>query len=230
MKIQMTRAVRLMCMMAVTAVVLGVSGCGKPSVSVEPASLSEVPLTIEQTVTPEAAHSAPVIPMVTGKIQSGIPDVGTKVKAGQVLFQVDSSKYQAQAAGLRAQIAASAKRTVTVQSAGGGAPIDNSMEASLLKQGIITRAEYNRIKGRNASTASSQTVTTTGGVAPAGLTASLQSLEKAIADCSIRAPIDGVVSAVYAANDKMAVAGKPALIIRTGFSCGSQSGTSGKTG
>ena len=88
------------------------------------------------------------------------------------------------------------------------------MEASLLKQGIITRAEYNRIKGRNASTASSQTVTTTGGVAPAGLTASLQSLEKAIADCSIRAPIDGVVSAVYAANDKMAVAGKPALIIR----------------
>lgn len=214
MKIQMTRAVRLMCMMAVTAVVLGVSGCGKPSVSVELASLSEVLLTIEQTVTPEAAHSAPVIPMVTGKIQSEIPDVGTKVKAGQVLFQVDSSKYQAQAAGLRAQIAASARRTVTVQSAGGGAPIDNSMEASLLKQGIITRAEYNRIKGRNASTASSQTVTTTGGVAPAGLTASLQSLEKAIADCSIRAPIDGVVSAVYAANDKIAVAGKPALIIR----------------
>jgi RND family efflux transporter MFP subunit len=192
------------------AMLIGVAGCGKPSVTVTKATLSQVPLVVESTVTPEAAHSAPVIPMVSGAITSNVPDVGTKVKAGDVLFQIDSSRYEAQAEGLRAQIAAATAPTyVPVQQA----PADDSMEASLLRQGIITRAEYNRIQGRNAQAAAP--VQQSGGTAPEGLTASLQSLEKAIADCSIRAPIDGVIANVYVTNEnKNAVAGKPAMVIR----------------
>lgn len=205
-------------MMAGAALMLaGVSGCGKPSVSVTNASLSQVPLTIEDTVTPEAAHSAPVIPMVSGAItgDTQIPDVGTKVTAGQVLFQVDSSKYESQAEALRAQIAAATTpqtTTTVVQQA----PVDNSMEASLLQQGIITRAEYDKIQGRKGGGTQTVTVPSSGGgQAPQGLVASLQSIEKAISDCTIRAPIDGVISNVYITGDnKQAVAGKPALMIR----------------
>lgn len=50
--------------------VITVSGCGKPSVAVMTASLSQVPLSIDEDITLEAVHSASVIPMVSGTIIS----------------------------------------------------------------------------------------------------------------------------------------------------------------
>ncbi len=132
---------------ALSAVLL-LSGCGRPSVHVMKAEASQEPFTLETKAVPEALHVAPVIPSVSGGLLSDLPDIGTTVEAGDVLFRIDSSQYESQAAALEAKIAESASSAPGTSY--GGVPIDNSMEASLLKQGIITRAEYNRIKGRSA--------------------------------------------------------------------------------
>lgn len=189
--------------------VLLLSGCGKPSVHVMKAEASQEPFTLETKAVPEALHVAPVIPSVSGGLLSNPPDIGTMVEAGDVLFQIDSSQYESQAAALESKIAESASSAPAVSY--GGAPIDNSMEASLLKQGIITRAEYNRIKGRSAQAA----VPSAGaGQVDGNLASALAALQKTIAGCTVRAPISGIVSQVYIGDTHMAMAGKPALVIR----------------
>lgn len=190
------------------AAIFAFSGCGnQPSVHVLKAEMSREPFVYETKAPAEAVHSAPVIPAVSGGILTELPDVGTVVKAGDVLFKVDSSQYESQASALQQQLAASAAQN-TVSSGSYG--IDNSLEASLLKQGIITRAEYERIKGRQGAAAPFRSSS-----APdPALAASLQAVEKLIASCTVRAPIDGVISQVYAGDKKLAVAGKPALVIR----------------
>lgn len=186
------------------------SGCGsKPSVHVMKAVASQEPFTIETKVVPEALHVAPVIPAVSGGLVSNPPDIGTVVQAGDILFQIDASQYESQAAALQAQIAATTRPVVSSYS---GPAVDNSMEASLLRQGIITRAEYDRIKGRQGSAAPAQA--SSGGEVDGNLVASLQALQKTIAGCTVRAPISGVISQVYIGDTHMAMAGKPALVIR----------------
>lgn len=109
-------------------------GCGKPSVHVMTVKMEKVPFAMETRVVPEALHIAPVIPSVSGSLISGLPEVGQTVEAGEVLFQIDSSQYESQASALQAQISASSSVVH-----GAAAPVDdNSIEASLLRQGIIT--------------------------------------------------------------------------------------------
>ena len=192
--------------------VLLLSGCGnKPSVHVMKAEVSREPFTLETKAAPEALHTAPVIPQVSGNLISNPPDVGTVVQAGDTLFQIDSSQYESQASSLRSRI--SEASSVQTPSAGYSSPVsDDSLEASLLKQGIITRTEYDRIKGRKGS-ASVQSAAPVS-QPPAQLAASLQTLEKTIANCNVKAPISGVVSQVYIGDTRLAMAGKPALVIR----------------
>lgn len=183
------------------------AGCGNnPSVHVMKAEISREPFTVETKAIPEALHTAPVIPQVSGNLISNPPDVGTIVQAGDVLFQIDSSQYESQASGLRAQIAAASQSSAGTYAS----PVDNSLEASLLKQGIITRAEYERIKGRKGGGAPAVSPSRP----PAQLVASLQTLERTIASCTVRAPISGVVSQVYIGDSHLALTGKPALVIR----------------
>lgn len=190
------------------------SGCGStPSVHVMKAEVSREPFTIETKVIPEALHVAPVIPSVSGGLISNPPDIGTTVTAGDVLFQIDASQYESQAAALQAQIAAASQ---AVAAPAYSAPaVDNSMEASLLRQGIITRAEYERIKGRQGASAAPAPAAENGsGAVDQNLISSLQAVQKTIAGCTVRAPISGVVSQVYIGDTHMAMAGKPALVIR----------------
>ena len=176
------------------------SGCGsRPSVHVMKAQQSREPFTLETKAAPEALHTAPVIPQVSGNLISTPPDVGTVVNAGDELFKIDSSQYESQAAAPSYSYSAPA--------------VDDSLEASLLKQGIITRAEYERIKGRKGGTVQ-QAPAAAPAQAPAQLVASLQTLEKTIANCTVRAPISGVISQVYIGDTHLAMAGKPALVIR----------------
>ncbi len=186
------------------AAALLLSGCGKPSVHVMKAQAANEPFTLETKATAEALHAAPVIPSVSGGLVTNPPDIGTTVEAGDILFQIDSSQYESQAAALESQISQSAAPSVSY-----AAPVDNSMEASLLKQGIITQAEYNRIKGRQGV----QTVSPSRNV-DESLLASLRSVQQLIGACTVRAPISGVISQVYLGDTHMAMAGKPALVIR----------------
>ena len=180
-------------------------GCGKPSVHVMAVKMEKVPFAMETRVVPEALHIAPVIPSVSGGLISGLPEVGQTVEAGEVLFQIDSSQYESQASALQAQISASSPVVY-----GAAAPVDdNSIEASLLRQGIITRAEYDKIQGRKSVP---QEVSNSS--ANPGLAEALASVERAIAACTVRAPISGTVSQVYLGDTKIAAAGRPALLIR----------------
>ena len=180
-------------------------GCGKPSVHVMTVKIEKVPFAMETKAVPEALHMAPVIPSVSGSLISGLPEVGQTVEAGEVLFQIDSSQYESQASVLQAQISASSSMVY-----GAAAPVDdNSIEASLLRQGIITRAEYDKIQGRKSVP---QEVSNSS--ANPGLAEALASVERAIAACTVRAPISGTVSQVYLGDTKIAAAGRPALLIR----------------
>lgn len=189
-----------------------VSGCGKPAVSVTVAQKAAVPFVYEADVRPDALHTLPVIPQVSGKIVSELPDVGTAVAAGQLLFQIDASQYEAQAADIQSRIAAAS--AASVQQVYQPDPVDDSMEASLLQQGIITRAEYDRLRGKKSGgTYVQQTVPGSGEVDPAQI-AAFQAVQKAIADCTVTAPIDGIISQVYVSDNKVAAAGQPVLVIR----------------
>ena len=188
------------------AALLLLSGCGKPSVHVMKAQAASEPFTLETKATAEALHSAPVIPTVSGGLVSNPPDVGTVVEAGDVLFQIDSSQYESQAAALEAKISQSSRAAAVSY----GAPVDNSMEASLLKQGIITQAEYNRIKGRKGMQSAAPAAAAVDG----NLISSLQAVQRIIASCTVRAPISGVISQIYLGDTHMAMANKPALVIR----------------
>ena len=121
---------------ALSAVLL-LSGCGKPSVHVMKAEASQEPFTLETKAVPEALHVAPVIPSVSGGLLSDPPDIGTTVEAGDVLFRIDSSQYESQAAALEAKIAESASSAPAASY--GGAPIDNSMEACASSAFVCSR-------------------------------------------------------------------------------------------
>lgn len=196
--------------LGVCAIALGIaamllSGCGsKPQVKVMTAALSREPLVIETKVMPAALHAAPVIPSVSGTIVSAVPDVGTVVHAGDVLFQIDASQYEAQASALEAQIVNSRRTQPALP------PVDDSMEASLLKQGIITRAEYERIQGRKGITHQAAP----SGEADPSLAAAFQQIQQMIAACTVRAPIDGVISQNFIGDSHAAIIGKTALVIR----------------
>ena len=190
-------------------VTLVCSGCGKSSVHVRQVEKIKVPFVIEISSKAEVLHAEQVIPSVSGPVTSEIPEIGTKVEAGSLLFQIDASSYEAQAAALENQIA-------SFYSSGAERPAYNAgnedrMEESLLRQGIITRAEYEKIQGRKGNT--SRTLANRAVPAAEGLKESLETVRKSIAACGVRAPIDGTVFAVYLEKNKIAAAGQTAMVI-----------------
>ena len=129
-------------------------------------------------------------------------------------FQPSRRRHYCQCRG-RALAAASQAAAPSPSYSYSAPAVDDSLEASLLKQGIITRAEYERIKGRKGGNLQAAPAAAPAPAeAPAQLVASLQTLEKTIANCTVRAPISGVISQVYIGDTHLAMAGKPALVIR----------------
>lgn len=182
------------------ALALSLGGCAAPSVDVVRVKKQMAPFVYEADVRVEALHTLAVTPQVSGPIISDIPDIGTAIEAGQLLFQIDSSAYEAQRADLAGRMGAAA--------AAAPAP-DDSLEASLLRQGIITRAEYDRLRARRGVPAQSR--------APAADEASriaMQAVEQSIANCTVRAPISGIIARNYVTETKTAAAGQTALVIR----------------
>lgn len=190
---------------AAAVLAAALTGCGTPKVSVVHAQKQMAPFVYEAPAHLEALHTLSVVPLVSGPIISDLPDIGTVVQAGQLLLQIDPAPYEAQRDEMAARIAAG-----TVRASAPAPAADDSMEASLLRQGIITRAEYERLRARR-------------GRAPAPAAApqtdeasmiALQTAQKAVNDCTILAPISGIISQNYVADTKTAAAGQPALVIR----------------
>lgn len=181
----------------VVALVSLCSGCTKVSVHVENAKMVKKPFLYENKIKIEANQIMPITPTVSGKIVSGKPDIGQRVKAGDILFEIDSSSYKAELLKLSEKHSNS---SIVKE--------DDIPSLSLLKQGIITRAEYEKLiqkKGLVHSNTSNYDYTSQ---------SSLNVIEKIIESCTIRAPIDGVISEIYIGQDQMAISGKPSLVIR----------------
>ena len=176
------------------------SGCGTPVVDIAVATKTKAPLVYTATVKPEALHSLPVISQVSGTLLSPLPAVGTKVAAGDLLTEIDSAAYDAQIADIES-------RLQSLPAVVAAAPADDSsMEASLLRQGIITQAEYDRLCGRKSVQAG-----TSGG--NEALETALRAAQAAKEACRVTAPIDGIVAAVYETGDAV-TAGRPILLLR----------------
>ncbi len=178
------------------------SGCGTPSVEVVRAKKEMAPFVYETEARMDAVHTMEIVPRVSGTILSAVPDIGTALQAGQLLIQIDASPYEAQRADLMGRVSSA--------SAAPAAPVDDSMEASLLRQGIITRAEYNRLRARRGGAAVSAAAPATDEAARIAM----QAVQQAINDCTILAPISGIIAQNYVADSKTAAAGKTALVIR----------------
>ncbi len=184
--------------LALLAAVVLTGGCGKPSVDVVSAEKQVAPFVYEASVPLEALHSIEVVPQVSGPIVSDIPDIGTAVQAGQILFQIDASPYERQRDALMGRNPDSVS-----------APSDGGEAARLLEQQIITQAEYNRLVARAGGATSAAAPQTDD-----ALRIALESVYQAIRSCTVYAPISGVVVRNYAAGTRTAAAGQPALVIR----------------
>ncbi len=185
-------------MAAFVAAAFLLGGCGTPKVETTVAQKVRAPLVFTATVVPEALFSLPVIPQVSGTLLAPLPDPGTELCAGDTIADIDTSQYDAQIAEGEARLASQPAAAPSLEE-------DGSMEASLLQQGIITRAEYEKLRGKK-----SRTVAVSGNEA---MESALAAAKNARAACHITAPISGIVAKIYVQKN-VAQAGQPLLLIR----------------
>lgn len=111
-------------------------GAGGPlTVRAVPAVVKPMPVTIEAVGTVEAEHSVQVRAQVSGVLQSVMFKEGDKVKAGQVLFQIDPRTSQAQYNQALAQLARDKAQLENARA-------QQERLQPLLGREFITRQEY----------------------------------------------------------------------------------------
>jgi multidrug efflux system membrane fusion protein len=111
-------------------------GAGGPlTVRAVPAVVKPMPVTVEAVGTVEAEHSVQVRAQVSGVLQSVPFKEGDKVKAGQLLFQIDPRTYQAQYNQALAQLARDKAQLENARA-------QQERLQPLLGREFITRQEY----------------------------------------------------------------------------------------
>lgn len=125
-----------------------------------------------------AAKEVAVMPLIAGKVTGYNYDVGDNVKAGTVLFTVDSSTLHSQLLSAEANYSAAelgynnAKKTFE----------NNSL---LFDEGIISQAEMDQINYAYESAGANLNA----------LQIQINLLKKNIGDCSVTSPMNGVITA-----------------------------------
>ena len=167
------------------------AGCSRVSVHVQKAEFTKKPFVYEEEIKMEASQTIPIIPIVSGKIISGKPDIGQKVKVGDILFKLDTSKYEEELSSLSKK---SVNNEVSEE--------DDPAALSLVNQGIITKAEYNAVNEIQSQ-------------------AKLNTIAKIIEECTVKSPIDGVISELFIGENQSVMSGKPALVVsQNAYVCG----------
>jgi membrane fusion protein (multidrug efflux system) len=145
--------------------------------------------TVQLSGTLRPWREATVKAKVAGEIHSLSVREGDAVKQGQVIGRIDATDYRARSAGSEADVAAA-------QAALGVAEKNQATQESLLAKSFISRNAYDTTAGnRDAAKARLDATRAAADVA-----------RKALADTTLTAPIDGVVSARLAqAGERVAV-------------------------
>lgn len=199
------------------------AGCfGPKKVAVTEATQRDLPVRISSDANVTALNKATIEPATSGQVATLAVKVGDNVKQGQVVATLDTSSLQEQLNTLLTKIKEQATATVhaapqtTTVVPGAVSQADVERAREMMVNGIITEKEYATI----ASRAQTTTVTSGGGyvTTPGADTSSLQAaiaqVQAQIAQAQIVAPINGKVTAIYNEDRKVAIAGKPFMMIQ----------------
>lgn len=199
------------------------AGCfGPKKVAVTEATQRDLPVRISSDANVTALNKATIEPTTSGQVATLAVKVGDDVKQGQVVATLDTSSLQEQLNTLLTKIKEQATATVhaapqtTTVVPGAVSQADVERAREMMANGIITEKEYATI----ASRAQTTTVTSGGGyvTTPGADTSSLQAaiaqVQAQIAQAQIVAPINGKVTAIYNEDRKVAIAGKPFMMIQ----------------
>lgn len=199
------------------------AGCfGPKKVAVTEATQRDLPVRISSDANVTALNKATIEPATSGQVANLAVKVGDDVKQGQVVATLDTSYLQEQLNTLLTKIKEQATATVhaapqtTTVVPGAVSQADVERAREMMANGIITEKEYATI----ASRAQTTTVTsgggyvTTPGADTSNLQAAIAQVQAQIAQAQIVAPINGKVTAIYNEDRKVAIAGKPFMMIQ----------------
>lgn len=178
--------------------------CGKPPVPVEDIrpvrtlTVGATPTSASITYAGEvrARYDSTLSFRVGGKITQRAVDVGTPVKAGQLLAQLDPKDLLLSESAAQAQVAAARAQADVAE-------LDYKRVKDLLAKGFISKSEYDRQETQlKATKAQAEAV-----VAQAAVQANQTAYARLLADT------DGVVTAVLAESGQVVAAGQPVVEI-----------------
>ncbi len=190
------------------SLVIGLAGCAEQKQ--EPETVEKTVRTVQTTavstgnISSDFSYSgkvAPsrevsVVPTIPGKVVSYGFDVGDHVSEGAVLFQVDSTDLQNNLRSIEANYNATKLQMDNAKNT-----LDNNMV--LLEEGIVSQSEIDQMKLAYDSAQASLTA----------IQIQKENLEKNIADCTVKSPINGVVSVRGVEIGSFASQGAPAYTL-----------------
>ena len=178
----------------------GKGGGGPLFVKAVPAVTKAMPVLIEAVGTVEPEHSVQVRAQISGVLQTMTFKEGDRVKAGQLLFQIDSRTFQAQYNQALAQLARDKAQLENAR-------VQEKRLEPLLKREFITRQEY------EVAVTSAKSLEATVQADQAAAEQARIQLEYA----RIRAPISGRTGAVAVKTGNLVTAnsGAPLVTINT---------------
>lgn len=180
----------------------------------------QMPVRISHEANVTALYKASVEPTVSGPVSTFTVKIGDMVKAGQVLAMIDTTSLQQQLQSLLGQLQETRSRapqqSASTTVVGGSVSSADVERARYMRDaGIITSREFESIAAR----AQSQVVTVPSyssgsGADTSGIEAAMAKLQAQIAAAQILSPMEGRVAAIYNEDRKIAIEGKPLILIQ----------------
>ena len=183
---------------------LSSTGCfGPKTVEVSEAVVRDMPLYVEGEANVTALNRKTVTPEVTGTVATYAVKVGDIVTEGQVLAVLDEAPILTQIATLEAQLAQPA--SYTDSAAGGVSGAELARAEALFREGIITKKELDGLTARAGGY---------GGRDTDGIRAALEQARRQLDGLRILSPMNGTVSAIYNEDRKVAIEGRPFMVVQ----------------
>ena len=189
-------------------------------VQVEQPVERQMPVRISHEANITALHKASIESPVSGSVSAFTVKVGDTVKAGQVLALIDTTSLQQQLQMLLGQLQEARSRAVqhsTSTTVVGGSVSSGDVERArhMRDAGIITSREYETIAARAQSSVVSVPSNAGGSaVDTSGIEAAIAKVQAQMAAAQIVSPMDGKVAAIYNEDRKIAIEGKPLILVQ----------------
>ena len=180
----------------------------------------QMPVRISHEANIAALHKASVEPTVSGLVSTFTVKVGDMVKAGQVLAMIDTTSLQQQLQSLLGQLQEARSRapqqsTSTTVVGGSVSSADVERARYMRDAGIITNREFETIAARaQAQVVTAPSYSGGSGADTSGIEAAIAKIQTQMASAQVLSPIEGRVAAIYNEDRKIAMEGKPLVLIQ----------------